>query len=79
MPQRGFMAKITRHTMRNSYGNESANRRTLSLGEKLRGGPNGILRKELLIISIQNLKGDVALHYAFTPDTRIAYTYRVAT
>ena len=39
----------------------------------------GYYEKEVVDYDIQNLKGDVALHYAFTPDTRIAYTYRVAT
>ena len=64
----------------NSYGNESPNRRTLSLaGKNYVVGRTGYYEKEVVDYGIQNLKGDVALHYAFTPDTKVSYSYRVAT
>ena len=64
----------------NSYGNESPNRRTLSLaGKNHVVGRTGYYEKEVVDYGIQNLKGDVALHYAFTPDSKVSYSYRVAT
>lgn len=64
----------------NSYGNESPNRRTLSLaGKNYVVARTGYYEKEVVDYGIQNLKGDVALHYAFTPDQKVSYAYRVAT
>lgn len=63
----------------NGYGNESSNRRTLSLGGKnYVVARTGYYEKELVDYSIHNAKADAAVHYAFTPDTKLIYTYRFA-
>jgi outer membrane receptor protein involved in Fe transport len=64
----------------NGYGNESPNRRTLSLGGKnYVVARTGYYEKNVMDYSIHNLKGDAAVHYAFSPDKRLIYTYRYAT
>ncbi len=63
----------------NSYGNESPNRRTLTLGGKnYVVARTGYYEKDVVDYNINNIKADVALHYAFTPATRLIYTYRIA-
>ncbi len=63
----------------NSYGNESSNRRTLSLdGKNYVVARTGYYEKEVVDYSIRNLKADAAIHYAFSPDKRLIYTYRFA-
>ncbi len=63
----------------NSYGNESSNRRTLSLnGKNYVVARTGYYEKEVVDYGIRNLKGDVAIHYAFKPDVRLSYSYRYA-
>lgn len=63
----------------NSYGNESSNRRTLSLnGKNYVVARTGYYEKEVADYGIQNWKGDVALHYAIKPNVRLSYTYRYA-
>jgi len=55
----------------NSYGNESPNRRTLSLGGKnYVVARTGYFEKEVMDYGIQNLKTDVAVHYAFSPEKK---------
>lgn len=63
----------------NSYGNESSNRRTLNLdGKNYVVARTGYFEKEVVDYSIQNFKADAAIHYAFTPDKKLIYTYRFA-
>ncbi len=63
----------------NSYGNESSDRRSLTLGGKSYSvARTGYHEQELVDYHLRTLKGDVALHYRFRPGTELAYTYRVA-
>ena len=63
----------------NSYGNESSDRRNLTLGGKSYSvARTGYDERELVDYHLRTLKGDVALHYRFRPGTELAYTYRVA-
>ena len=63
----------------NSYGNESSNRRTLSLnGKNYVVARTGYDERQVVDYSLRNLKGDAALTYAFHPDVRLSYTYRFA-
>ena len=63
----------------NSYGNESSNRRTLNLdGKNYVVARTGYFEKEVVDYSIRNFKTDAAIHYAFTPDKKLIYTYRFA-
>jgi iron complex outermembrane receptor protein len=63
----------------NSYGNESSNRRTLSLGGKnYVVARTGYYEREVVDYSLRNLKADATLSYAFKPDVTLTYTYRIA-
>ncbi len=63
----------------NSYGNESPDRSTLTLGGKQYVvARTGYREQELVDYQLNVLKADAALHYRFRPDTELAYTYRVA-
>ncbi|MCI1189397.1 TonB-dependent receptor [Hymenobacter sp. DH14] len=63
----------------NSYGNESSDRRNITLGGKSYSvARTGYDEKDLVDYNLRTLKGDVALHYRFRPGTELAYTYRVA-
>ena len=63
----------------NSYGNESSNRRTLSLNDKnYVVARTGYYEREVVDYGIKNIKADAAIHYLFTPRSRLIYTYRVA-
>ena len=63
----------------NSYGNESSNRRTLSLnGKNYVVARTGYYEREVVDYSMRNLKGDASLNYAFGPNVLISYAYRVA-
>ena len=61
----------------NSYGNESSNRSTLTLGGKsylvARTGYN---EKDVVNYHLQTIKYDAALHYKPSATTELAYTYR---
>jgi outer membrane receptor protein involved in Fe transport len=62
-----------------SYGNESSDRRNLTLGGKSYSvARTGYDEQDLVDYNLRTLKGDVALHYRFRPGTELAYTYRVA-
>ncbi|WP_460502946.1 TonB-dependent receptor, partial [Hymenobacter agri] len=62
-----------------SYGNESSDRRNLTLGGKSYSvARTGYNEQDLVDYHLRTLKGDVALHYRFRPGTELAYTYRVA-
>ena len=63
----------------NSYGNESPNRRTLSMNSKnYVVARTGYYEREVVGYSIRNLKGDASIHYAFNPDAIVSYTYRIS-
>lgn len=63
----------------NSYGNESANRRTLALGDKnYVVSRTGFYEEQVVDYSIRNLKADAAIHYAFSPHRKLIYSYRIA-
>ena len=63
----------------NSYGNESSDRSTLTLGGKQYSvARTGYGERDLVDYNIKTLKADAALHYRFRPGTELAYTYRVA-
>lgn len=63
----------------NSYGNESSNRRTLSLnGKNYVVARSGYFEREVVDYSIRNMKGDASLSYAPQTDIRLTYTYRFA-
>ena len=62
-----------------SYGNESSDRRNLTLGGKSYSvARTGYNERDLVDYHLRTLKGDAALHYRFRPGTELAYTYRVA-
>ena len=64
----------------NGYGNEAANRRTLTLGGKRYSiGRTGYYEAEATDYGLQNLRGDLSLHYRFSPTVELAYTYQGAT
>ncbi len=66
----------------NSYGNESANRRTLTLGpgnKRYSVARTGYYESEVTDYRLLNLRGDLSLHYRFTPTVELAYTYQGAT
>lgn len=64
----------------NSYGNESSNRRTLTLGGKRYAvARTGYPEAEATDYRLQNLRGDLSMYYRLTPTTEIVYTYQGAT
>lgn len=64
----------------NGYGNEAANRRTLTLGGKRYGiGRTGYYEAEATDYRLQNGRGDLSLHYRFSPTVELAYTYQGGT
>ncbi|MBD2751774.1 TonB-dependent receptor [Spirosoma validum] len=64
----------------NGYGNEAANRRTLTLGGKRYSiGRTGYYEADATDYRLQNLRGDLSLHYRFSPTIELAYTYQGAT
>ncbi|GAB3883968.1 TonB-dependent receptor [Spirosoma agri] len=63
----------------NGYGNEAANRRTLTLGGKRYSiGRTGYYEAEATDYGLKNLRGDLSLHYRFSPTVELAYTYQGA-
>jgi iron complex outermembrane receptor protein len=63
----------------NGYGNESSNRRTLTLGgTRYVVARTGYAEKDVADYGIQNIKADVGLYYKLSPKTTISYTYRFA-
>ncbi|MEZ0610652.1 TonB-dependent receptor [Fibrella sp. WM1] len=60
-----------------SYGNESANRRTLSLnGRNYVVARTGYYEEEVTDYRLSNLAGSVALHYRPSRTTELAYVYQ---
>ncbi len=63
----------------NSYGNESSNRRTLTLGgKKYVVARTGYFEEEVTDYSINNLKADFSLNYKIRPQYEIAYSFKIA-
>ncbi|MEO0001329.1 MAG: hypothetical protein RL766_1375 [Bacteroidota bacterium] len=63
----------------NGYGNESANRRTLSLGGKSYAvSRTGYYEKEVADYDLRNLKGDAMLKWKNNRGTEVAYIFRAA-
>lgn len=63
----------------NGYGNESSNRKTLSLGGKnYVVSRTGYYEREVADYNLQNVKGDVSLFFRPTEKAEISYTYRTA-
>lgn len=61
------------------YGNESANRRTLSLsGKNIIVARTGYNETDVADYHFQNLKGDVAIHFRPSKALELSYTYRIA-
>lgn len=64
----------------NVYGDESANRRTLTLGGKRYVvARTGYFEEEATDYSLRNLRGDLAVHYRIRPTIDIAYVYQGST
>ena len=63
----------------NGYGNESSDRKTITLGGKQYSvARTGYAEKYLTSYGLHNFKADVAFAYKFTPKTQLTYTYRFA-
>ena len=61
------------------YGNESSNRKTITLGGKQYVvARTGYYEKEVTDYHLQNIKADVGLVYKLNNQTNITYTYRIA-
>lgn len=60
-----------------SYGNESPNRRNLTLeGKRYVIARTGYYEKEVADFSIKNLRGDIGLYHRTTNGWELSYTYR---
>ncbi len=63
----------------NSYGNESSNRRTLTLvGKRYVVARTGYFEEEVTDYSINNLKADFSLNYRFKTQHELAYSFKIA-
>ncbi|WP_435357202.1 TonB-dependent receptor [Emticicia sp. SJ17W-69] len=63
----------------NSYGNESSNRRTLTLsGKKYVVARTGYFEEEVTDYSINNIKGDFAVNFRPKPKHEISYIFKYA-
>ena len=63
----------------NGYGNESSNRKTLTLGGKNYVlARTGYFEREVADYNLRNWKGDVSLYYKPNEKSSISYTYRTA-
>jgi outer membrane receptor protein involved in Fe transport len=63
----------------NQYGDESPNRKTLTLnGKQYVVSRTGYAEKDMASYELQNLKADAALIYRFKNKTDISYTFRIA-
>ncbi|RSK24699.1 TonB-dependent receptor [Hymenobacter metallilatus] len=60
-----------------SYGNESSDRSSLTLGGKTyQVARTGYREQDVVDYHLQTLRYDAALHYKLTPSAELAYTYR---
>lgn len=63
----------------NMYGNESSNRKTISLlGKSYVVSRTGYLERDVVDYSLQNTKGDVGISYRISPQATLNYTYHFA-
>ncbi|MCC8409455.1 TonB-dependent receptor [Mucilaginibacter sp. UR6-1] len=63
----------------NGYGNESSNRRTITLqGRRYVVARTGYAEQDVTDYNIRNIKADLGLYYKLSPKTTISYTYRLA-
>jgi iron complex outermembrane receptor protein len=63
----------------NGYGNESSNRKTLTLnGKNYVVARTGYYEREVADYHLQNVKGDAAVYYRPNNNTELSYTYRAA-
>ncbi|RYU78186.1 TonB-dependent receptor [Hymenobacter persicinus] len=63
----------------NSYGNESSDRSTLTLGGKSYSvARTGYDERDVVDYHLQTIKADAALHYKLSAATELSYTYRLA-
>lgn len=63
----------------NSYGNESPDRKTITLGGKQYSvARTGYAEKELTGYGLRNVKADAGLAYKITPNTQLTYAFRFA-
>ena len=61
------------------YGNESSNRKTITLeGKQYVVARTGYLEKEVADYHLQNIKADFTMAYKFNPKSSLSYTYRFA-
>lgn len=61
----------------NGYGNESSNRRTLSLNSKnYVVARSGYYERDVVDYSLRNMKGDVSLNYLIKPNVKVSYIFR---
>ena len=64
----------------NNYGDESANRRTLTLGgKKYVVSRTGYLENETTDLTLNNLRGDIAVFWRIRPTLTVSYRYKAAT
>ena len=63
----------------NAYGNESANRRTLTIGgKKYVVARTGYFEDEITDLRLKNLRGDAAVFWRIRPKLTISYRYKAA-
>jgi iron complex outermembrane receptor protein len=63
----------------NGYGNESSNRKTLTLaGKNYVVARTGYQERDVADYNLQNVKGDVSLYFRPTENAQLSYTYRTA-
>lgn len=62
----------------NVYGDESSNRKTLTMnGKNYVVSRTGYAEKDLADYHLRNLKADLGLYYKFGGDKQLSYTYRI--
>jgi outer membrane receptor protein involved in Fe transport len=63
----------------NTYGDESANRRTLTIdGKKYVVSRTGYQERETTDLHLNNLRGDVAMYWRIRPNLTLSYRYKAA-
>lgn len=63
----------------NGYGNESSDRKTISLqGKSYVVARTGYYEKQVVDYSLQNIKADAGLYYKLSPRSTISYLYHMA-
>lgn len=64
----------------NSYGNESSNRKIITLdGKKYVIARTGYLEKDLVENELKNMKGDIGLYYKLNDSSVVSFSYRFST